>query len=304
MFHAALRVRLALCAAASLAALACSTVGARAQEVYIENTSSQLGLLNLTTGAYTPIGTTSVRLGGFAEIGNTVYSLAHDDVVYTVNTTTAAITPVGNTGVSLGGYGLGETSDSTLYATLHTNQLYTLNPTNGAATLVGNLGFNTNCDPSGDASGNLYNAQGVDGNGFYQIDRTTGSGTLLGTNPWGTVFAVTYIQGVMYAINTTGSIYTVDLTTGIGTLASSYNTATVGSVYAAGVSVTPAAAAVPEPGSVALLVGMYSLRYRFPCPSPQKSPPSRLSTSERAGRLGDGKSATGTLTRRLLWLFC
>lgn len=253
MFYAAFRLHPALCAAASLAALTGSIVGASAQSVYIENTSSQLGRLNLTNGAYTPIGTTAVRLGGFAEIGNTVYSLADNDVLYTVNTSTAAITPVGNTGVALGGYGLGETSDSTLYANLHVNQLYTINPSTGAASLVGNLGFNTNCDPSGDASGNLYNAQGVDGNGFYQIDRTTGAGTLLGTNSWGTVFAVTYVQGVMYAINTTGSIYTVDLTTGIGTLESSYDTSKVGSVYAAGVSLPPAPSTVPEPGSLALL---------------------------------------------------
>ncbi len=240
----------------SLTLLLMGSLPLHAQVVYTENTTSQFGTLNLTTGAYTLIGTTSARIGGFATVGGALYGLGDDTELYRVNTTTASLTPIGSTGITPGGYGLGETSDSTLYATFQSHQLYIINPATATPTFIGNTGFDTDCDLSGDASGNLYDAQGDSGNGFYRINRATGAGTLLATNPWGTVLAITYVQGVMYAINTTGSIYSVNLTTGNSTFVSSYDVNTVGSVFAAGVSATPAAAITPEPGSVALLIGL------------------------------------------------
>jgi hypothetical protein len=134
--------------------------------------------------------TASARIGGFAAVGSTLYGLADDDNLYAINPTTAALTLIGDTGIVHGGYGLGETSDGTIYAILQNTKLYTLNVSTALPTFVGNMGFSTNSDPSGDASGGLYAAQGADGNGIYSIDPTTGAGTLLGTDSIGTVLAL------------------------------------------------------------------------------------------------------------------
>jgi hypothetical protein len=241
-----------------------------AQQIYVENSSAVLGVMNVRTGAFAPIGTTSERIGGFAAVGSTLYGIGDNQTLYTINTSTAGLVPIGTTGLPTSGYGLGETSNGTIYEIdLASGQssLYTLSPSTGAATLVGAMGIETNSDPSGDDAGNLYDAQGIYGDGFYRIDPTTGASTLLGTNgSWGSVLAVTFVQGTMYALNTTGSIYSVDLTTGAATQTASYNTSSVGSVYAAGVAIAPSA---PAPGALAVFgnlgavgMGLIAMRRR------------------------------------------
>ena len=258
----------------ALTFLALSCVCARAQDIYVEGSADQLGLLNPLNGAYTSIGTTTERIGGFASVGGTLYGLADDDNLYSINPSTAALTLIGNTGITHGGYGLGETSNGTVYAILQNTNLYTLNTSTAAPTF---MGFSTNSDPSGDATGGLYDAQGADGNGIYSINPATGAGTLLGTDSIGTVLALAYVNGIMFAMNTTGSIYDINLTNGSATFQTSYDVSTVGSVYAAGVEVVPSLApsGVPEPGGLSLIIGAaitasgFAIRKRRVCISHQ-----------------------------------
>ena len=98
----------------------------------------------------------------------------------------------------------------------------------------------------GDAAGNLYNGQGVFGNGFYQIDRTTGAGSLLGDasypsgTPYANLTALAFTDGTMYAISQVGSIYMMNLTNGASTQISTYNTGIAGSIEAAAAPITAA----------------------------------------------------------------
>jgi hypothetical protein len=222
------------------------------------STARKFGLLNPKTGAYTFIGTTSVDLGGlgFAADGN-LYGFGYDSELYRINTATAALTEVGNTGVSIGnGFGMGAAQDGTLYAVFQRDKFYKINPINGEATFIGIMNFDSGCCPAGDAAGNLYDAQATAGSGFYKIDTATGEGTLLGNATYGIVGSLVYTNNTMYAFNLTGSIYTMNLTDGQSTQIATYDPSVVGRIYAGAVLPIPVTGAVPEPGSLALWIGL------------------------------------------------
>ena len=221
-------------------------------QVYVEASNKQFGLLNPTSGAYTPIGTTSVLLGGlgFGADGK-LYGLAEDNSgsLYTVNTADAAITLVGQTGLqTLGstGYGFGAMSDGSLVAYLN-NTTYSVNAQTAAVTSLGSLGVATNGGLQGDGSGHLYLTQGDVGRGFYQVSPTTGQAALVGTYSGGTVYGMAYANSLLYEIDTTGNISSVDTSTGGFSPVSMYDLATVGLVYTAA-ALLPVP--VPEPASV------------------------------------------------------
>jgi hypothetical protein len=230
--------------------------GVQADQVYVESSNKNFGLLDLQTGAYTLIGVTSQVIGGigFATNGS-LYGLGADSVLYNINPTTAALTPIGNTGLNLtGGWGMGTTQDGTLYALSQENKLYTVNPSTADVTFIGNLGFNSTCCPYGDAAGNLYDGQGGFGSGFYKIDRTNGLGTLLGNASYGGVDSLVFSNNTMYALNGTGSIYAMNLDNGTSTLVSTFDTSIVGSPYAAAAQI--AAAPEASPLTIGLLAGL------------------------------------------------
>ena len=133
-------------------AAALSAGWARAGQIYIEGASSELATLDPTTGAITPIGSTSVPLGGlgFGPSG-ILYGLGFDSNLYSVNTSTAALTLIGPyTGNFSGGFAFGSASDGTLYGVNGNGNIWTVNPTSGAATSIGYMYTNTNSNPSGD----------------------------------------------------------------------------------------------------------------------------------------------------------
>lgn len=206
-------------------------------------------MLNPTTGAYTLIGTTSELIGGLGYGANgQLYGLGQDGTgsLFAINTTTAALTFIGNTGVPTAGsagYSFGATSDGTLYADSN-GKSYQINPATGTAVLLGSLGFTSTGGLNGDDKGNLYLTGGSQSQGLYQVSRTTGQGTPIGTSTYGTVYGLADTGGTLYAINTTGSIFSVNTATAAGTLMATYNGATVGSVYAAAAQLSPAP--VPE----------------------------------------------------------
>ena len=103
---------------------------------------------------------------------------------YTTDPTTGSSTLVGDFGVTVNIAGLGyDPINDILYGTTTgSNSLYSINYSAGAASLIGGLGARLMhalaYDPS---SAKLYGAFGeVEGDGFYQIDVSTGSATLIG----------------------------------------------------------------------------------------------------------------------------
>ena len=93
------------------------------------------------------------------------------------------------------------------------------------------------------SSGELYASNG--GGKLYQLDLTTGAGSLVGSGSWvgaGLAFSAT---DELYASNGGGKLYQLDLATGAGTLVGS------GSWFGEGLAFAP----IPEP-STALLFGL------------------------------------------------
>ena len=247
----------------AIVVLACAA-SALPAELYVTTTTGRFGRLDPQTGTYTQIGNTNpVLVGlGYGPDGS-LYGFedgALNARLFRVNPANAALTFVGNTGIPStyvdpnagGGWAMGGTSDGHLYAfswqppTLGPNAyLYSIDPATAQSTQIGNMGFPTYGTINGDGSGGLYATTGGT-NEFFQLNRTTGAGTLLGSGSFGTVFAMGFTGGTMYAMNINGQIYSVNLNNGASTLVSTYNVSALGQMYAA--------APVPEPAALLLVV--------------------------------------------------
>ncbi|RMF56308.1 MAG: T9SS C-terminal target domain-containing protein, partial [Calditrichaeota bacterium] len=110
--------------------------------------------------------------------------------LFVIDTTTGAATPIGSTGDFMRGMAFDPT-DGTLYATTGASQfanvpdaVYTIDVTTGAATLIGQTGLGGSTpDIFFDQAGNLYGAKGggQNPNNLISIDKTTGAGTVIGS---------------------------------------------------------------------------------------------------------------------------
>jgi hypothetical protein len=116
---------------------------AHAGIVYVSRPFDAFGTVDLTTGAYTNIGTTSVQLNALTFAPNgTLYAMGSDNVLYQVNTATAALTKVGATGTFFGVTTLAARGDGALFGTdAFTNGpggfVYSVNAATGTATSIG-----------------------------------------------------------------------------------------------------------------------------------------------------------------------
>lgn len=189
-------------------AMALITSSATAESVYVFNAAAQFGTVNLSNGAFTPIG------GGLPEgsaglvqgPGGSLFTLGVSGNLYSINPNTGVATDIGSTGLTGAMSGnfannIGELN-GVVYATDLNNALYSINTATGAATLIGATGipgdpdcgvFPNLCDSSlFSANGKLYGTfdaflLGSDGYtatnlvdpGLWQIDPTTGAATFI-----------------------------------------------------------------------------------------------------------------------------
>src|SRR3954451_20107511 len=95
----------------------------------------EFGVIDLTTGVFTPLSNTGLTLAGLGSYGGVIYAGAyHGNTLYSINTSTGALTAIGTGNVSYGDFG---STTSGLYAFGLNGDLYSINPTNGAATDIG-----------------------------------------------------------------------------------------------------------------------------------------------------------------------
>lgn len=261
-----------------------AAIPAFAQSVYVESTGTdalgRFGILDLATGSYQFLGARSERLSGLALSSNGIlygsgvtFGSTITSQLYTVNPANGQVTLLGNIGAT-GSQVTSITfaSDGSLYGLLSSP--------NGAANLIriGNLTgppttatpvslpFSSNGAIAGDASGNLYATQGeITPSGFGGLFRfgTSGEATTslsefedaLFNAP---VYAMSFTAGTLFAIDNgtggtgaspEGGIYSVDRSSGIATQTASYNTSTVGNVFAATNVIV-----VPETGTAGLIL--------------------------------------------------
>ena len=212
-------------------------------------------------------------------------TFAYSSNLYSINPATGAPTLVGPTGLAdcaTPTSPCGPTSSATLgnfagkiYATDFQNNLYNVNSVTGAATLIGATGIpgipfvpgsfnddgtiNFYDEAIFGSAGNLYetfDAFTFDLNSFtvvntivapalYQIDPSSGLGTLVGTTDLG-IGAVASVDGTYYAFNDmTGQIEGLNLATGSTNFISNFDPA-------AGVIQGAVPVPTPEPSSLAL----------------------------------------------------
>jgi hypothetical protein len=236
---------------------------ATAAVVYVSRSFNAFGTVDLATGAYTNIGTTSVGLNGLSFGPNgTLYGMGSNNTLYTVNPATAGLTLVGPTNSFFGQSNLAARGDGALFATdPFTNGpggfVYRVNPTTGAATSIGQSGLTGGfAAPGGLAfgpTGSLFLLYGLFTDNLYTLNQTNGVASLVGASGVelnGLVFS----EGTAYAFDFFGRIYTINPTTGAATFTGVTVTGGFGPVNAAAGG-PGASAVIPEPASL-LLVGL------------------------------------------------
>jgi hypothetical protein len=252
--------------------------------VYVAGDSNDFGTINLSTGAFTPVGTlnlpSSVIYGmGFGADGK-LYGLdsqipvppGSNSHLWQIDTATAGVTDMGSVGQTTVGAGSGPdgTMYSLTYPTLTTSfnsSLYTLSPPSTSTSTVGPTLYLPSGLVAVNAGNQVFATALNNSTGSYDLYNVTG-GTATDIGPTsdgsGTNFAFTtgvFVGGTLYAFTPTGvddngnlipgAIFTVDTSTGASTFVTDYTMAFAAeSIYAAAVGAQ--GPSVPEPSSVVL----------------------------------------------------
>jgi len=197
---------LGACLAATLLA---SAPSARASVLAYESSSSDFGMIDLTTGQYTFIGNTGQVLAGLGNYGGALYAGVNTSTgFYQVNPANGSLTFIGDGGVPI--VATGSTTGG-VYELGFNDNLYSVNLTNGALTLIGNTGIPIASPTGMSANGpNLYiNSQ----SNLYLVNTSTGNASLVGSTSPAQFGTMVYIDGMYYAGAATGSpfdIFTFD----------------------------------------------------------------------------------------------
>jgi outer membrane protein assembly factor BamB len=222
---------------------------ARADFVYVSRDFSKFGTVDLTTGVYSEIGTTSQQLNALTFAPNgTLYGIGANDHLYQVNTATAALTDVGATGTFFALNGLAARGDGTLFGEDPFGNLYRVDATTATATSVGPSGV-FGISPNGMLAFGPADTLFLDVPNFlYTVNQSTGTATKSGAGPLGANLngGLVFSGSQGFAFDFFGEIYQIN--TGAGT-ASDTHVAVFGGfgpVHGA------AAAPTPEPASLTL----------------------------------------------------
>jgi uncharacterized protein DUF6923 len=214
----------------------------------------------LTPGTWTTNGDLSAYSLFAGDFLNDNYSMEYvinydDNTLYTLDTATVVLTAVGAC-VPVAGdswSGLTGAADGTLYAVstnITTSNLYTVDPLTGTATHIGEMtGVAGAIDCAINDRGDLY-VHCIVADSIYQIDTTTGAGTLIGLTNISANYAqgmdFDMVAGILYlaAYTTQGELRQVDLITGdastlIGAFPGGDEVTCLGIVGASGPTPTP-----------------------------------------------------------------
>jgi hypothetical protein len=185
------------------------------------------GVLNLTTGQFTPRGSFQGRCCvGMGEVGNTLYGIGgppdsgNYTTLYQINPANGGLTAVGSGSASFHVFG---STNAGLFGVGYDMKLYSVNPATGSSTVIGSTGLNLPAHDGLSSGGNtlFFTAQyGNSTPALYSLNTQTGAATLMASTA--ALYAPVYESGQLYASTLPPiSIYTVNPNTGANTLASS-----------------------------------------------------------------------------------
>lgn len=188
--------------------------------------------VNLSTGDIIAIGsyTGTDFMPGADFIGGAWYASSYDGTsLVTIDTTTGNLTTIGNLGLVMNGLAYDATTDK-LYGCAYDGSansiLYEINYYTGTCTQIGTISAGIIIGMAANSHGNLYGIN-ISDDALYSIDKTTGTGTLIGALGYNIGYAQDIafdkdndkLYGTLYA--TEGLLCEIDTTSGAVTV---YNT--------------------------------------------------------------------------------
>jgi hypothetical protein len=238
------------------AVLGASVSVTRAGTVYVSRSFDGFGTVDLTTGVYTSIGTTTAQLVAltFTPDG-TLYGIGSNKLLYKVNLATAGLTTVAAPGSFFGLDALAARSDGTLFGSDPFGDIYQINAATGVTTSVGPFSESASFVPDGGMVFGPGNTLYLDyGNlpgsyALYTVDQNTGALTKVGNNG-ASVNALFTSAGQVYGFDFFGEVYNISTTTGVATAVGPKVSTVFGSIDAAAEAPV---VSTPEPASLTLL---------------------------------------------------
>lgn len=196
------------------------THAARADELAYEvNSDSQFGFIDLSTGAFTQLGTLSVTLDGLAVYQGKIYGYgAGSGTLYQVDPTNGNLTTIGT---ALFNYrGIGSTAKG-VYGFDQDMVLYSIDPKTGAPKKIGATGL-SNPSGFGVSSGQkvLYItptfSAGCSGTYLYSVSTRSGKARQIGSTGVCGIGALAFEDGVLYGgVFSPTAVYTLSTRTGV-----------------------------------------------------------------------------------------
>lgn len=225
-----------------------------AQTLYVQGSGNEFGTLDISTGDFTQIGTTTPTLYGMGSTpSGELFGLddqgnAH---LHQIDLKTAITTDLGE--INQSAFAATSNKSGNLFAIDQSSPglLYSVHPATHAVTSIGDTGIYPDGLMAFDVQGRLF-AGGIttDTDRLYQLDPKTGASTLIGDTGY-QIAAGVYTNGKLYGFTIDNEIVTIDTTTGAGTFLMPYSFPN-GNIILSAALVTP----VPAPGAfVTALLG-------------------------------------------------
>ena len=250
-------MRFAKLALTALTCLALAPAAHAQVNAYAVDTNSNLNLVNLSAATVSTIGPTGQFFEGIAlSSTGSLFGTNGSGQLYSINTATGASTLIGGTGrgniegVVFNGstllgidFAITPTIFSINTADATTTNLVTLSSAIGAVRAMTLL----------DSNDVLVRSDRPQNNDLDRVNLTTGQVTVLGQMPGDIDAALGFgSDGNLYTLDDNGNEYLINPSNGSGTLVGNAG----GLFYLDLATITSAPMSTPEPGSVALLVGM------------------------------------------------